>query len=69
MLNAAAAKLAPVKAKYIANGLLNTKVLSVNANIIKYQVPGGMLSNLINQLKQQDASDRLEEVLKEVPKR
>ena len=39
MLNAAAAKLAPVKAKYIANGLLNPKVLSVNANIIKYQVP------------------------------
>ena len=67
MLNAAAAKLAPVKAKYIANGLLNPKVLSVNANIIKYQVPGGMLSNLINQLKQQDASDRLDEVLAEVP--
>ena len=67
MLNAAAVKLAPVKAKYIANGLLNPKVLSVNANIIKYQVPGGMLSNLINQLKQQDASDRLDEVLAEVP--
>ena len=67
MLNAAAAKMAPVKAKYIANGLLNPKVLSVNANIIKYQVPGGMLSNLINQLKQQDASDRLDEVLQEVP--
>ena len=67
MLNAAAAKMAPVKAKYLANGLLNPKVLSVNANIIKYQVPGGMLSNLINQLKQQDASDRLDEVLAEVP--
>ncbi len=67
MLNAAAAKLAPVKAKYLANGLLNPKVLSVNANIIKYQVPGGMLSNLINQLKQQGASEKLDEVLKEVP--
>ena len=68
MLNAAAAKLAPVRAKYIANGLLNTKVLGVNANIIKYQIPGGMLSNLINQLKQQGASDKLDDVLKEVPK-
>ena len=67
MLNLAAAKLAPVKQKYLANGLLNPKVLSVNANIIKYQVPGGMLSNLINQLKQQGASDKLDDVLKEVP--
>lgn len=67
MLNKAAEKMAPVKAKYLANGLLNPKVLSVNANIIKYQVPGGMLSNLINQLKAQNASDKLEDVLKEVP--
>ena len=67
MLNAAASKMQTVRAKYLANGLLNPKVLSVNANIIKYQVPGGMLSNLINQLKQQDASDKLDEVLKEVP--
>ena len=67
MLNIAAAKMAPVKAKYLANGLLNPKVLSVNANIIKYQVPGGMLSNLINQLKSQNASDKLDDVLKEVP--
>ena len=67
MLNAAASKLVPVREKYLANGLLNPKVLSVNANIVKYQVPGGMLSNLINQLKQQGASNRLEEVLKEVP--
>ena len=67
MLNAAADKMSTVRAKYLANGLLNPKVLSVNANIIKYQVPGGMLSNLINQLKQQGASDRLDDVLKEVP--
>ena len=67
MLNIAAAKLAPIKQKYLTNGLLNPKVLSVNANIIKYQVPGGMLSNLINQLKQQGASDKLDDVLKEVP--
>ncbi len=67
MLNAAAKKMQAVREKYLTNGLLNPKVLSVNANIIKYQVPGGMLSNLINQLKQQGASDKLDEVLKEVP--
>ncbi len=67
MLNAAAAKMQSVRQKYLTNGLLSPKVLSVNANIIKYQVPGGMLSNLINQLKQQGASDRLDEVLAEVP--
>ena len=67
MLNIAADKLQKVKTKYLENGLLNPKVLSVNANIIKYQVPGGMLSNLISQLKQQNASDKLDEVLKEVP--
>ena len=67
MLNEAASKMQAVRAKYLGNGLLNPKVLSVNANIIKYQVPGGMLSNLINQVKQQGASDRLDDVLKEVP--
>ena len=67
MLNAAAAKMQTVRTKYLNNGLLNPKVLSVNANIIKYQVPGGMLSNLINQLKQQGASEKLDDVLKEVP--
>ena len=67
MLNAAAEKMQTVRAKYLANGLLSPKVLSVNANIIKYQVPGGMLSNLINQLKAQGASDKLDDVLREVP--
>ena len=67
MLNAAADKMQAVRTKYLTNGLLNPKVLSVNANIIKYQVPGGMLSNLINQLKQQGASEKLDDVLKEVP--
>jgi len=67
MLNAAASKMQKVRQKYLDNGLLNPKVLSVNANIIKYQVPGGMLSNLINQLKSQGASDKLDDVLKEVP--
>lgn len=56
-----------VKAKYLANGLLNPKALSVNPNILKYQVPGGMLSNLMNQLKGQNAMDKYDEVLKEIP--
>jgi len=67
MLNKASALMMPVKQKYLDNGLLNPKVLSVNPNILKYQVPGGMLSNLISQLKQQGASDKLDDVLKEVP--
>ena len=67
MLNVAATKLQKVKDKYLENGLLNPKVLTCNPNILKYQVPGGMLSNLINQLKQQNALDKLDEVLKEVP--
>ncbi|HHT67464.1 MAG TPA: pyruvate carboxylase subunit B [Erysipelotrichaceae bacterium] len=67
MLDAAAKKLEPVKAKYLANGLLNPKVLSASPNVVRYQIPGGMISNLIRQLKEQDASDRLYEVLAEVP--
>jgi len=57
-----------VKAKYLESGLLNPKSLSVNPNILKYQVPGGMLSNLISQLKGQNALDKYDEVLKEIPK-
>ena len=49
-------------------GVLDPKVLSVDINTLKYQVPGGMLSNLINQLKQANASDRLYDVLAEVPR-
>ncbi len=67
MLDAAADKLAGVKEKYLKNGTLNPKVLTCNPNILKYQVPGGMLSNLISQLTQQNALDKLNDVLKEVP--
>lgn len=69
------AKLDPIRAyfdtlrqKYLASGLLNTKVLGVDANALLYQVPGGMLSNLVSQLKQAGKEDKLEEVLKEVPR-
>lgn len=67
MLNRAAKKLNVIRQKYITNGLLNPKVLGFNPNILIYQVPGGMLSNLINQLKMQGQENKLEEVLKEVP--
>ncbi|MFR1555354.1 MAG: oxaloacetate decarboxylase subunit alpha, partial [Coriobacteriales bacterium] len=50
-----------------ADGFLSPKVLSIDINALIYQVPGGMLSNLISQLKQQNKSDKLEEVLAEVP--
>lgn len=57
----------PLREKYLASGLMSTKVLGVDINTLKYQVPGGMLSNLVSQLKQQGKEDKLDEVLKEVP--
>ena len=58
----------PLREKYINNGLLDTKMLKVDVNALIYQVPGGMLSNLVSQLKQQGKADKLDEVLAEVPK-
>lgn len=57
-----------LREKYLANGLLDPKMLSVDANTLLYQVPGGMLSNLVSQLKQAGKADKLEEVLREVPR-
>lgn len=54
--------------KYMKEGLLSQKVLDVDVRTLKYQVPGGMLSNLVSQLESQGALDRFEEVLEEVPK-
>ncbi len=54
--------------KYCAEGLLNQKLLGVDANTLLYQVPGGMLSNLVSQLKQAGKEDKLDEVLNEVPR-
>ena len=53
--------------KYINSGDLRTRSLIPNPKILTYQVPGGMLSNLLSQLEQQGASDRFNDVLKEVP--
>ena len=68
MLNKAAKKMNKIIDKYLSNGLLNPKALSYNPNILKYQVPGGMLSNLMKQLSDQGAMDKYDEVLNEVPR-
>ena len=59
---------AALKEKYLASGLLSTKVMGVDAKALIYQVPGGMLSNLVSQLKQAGKEEKLTEVLEEVPK-
>ena len=58
----------PIKEKSLRSGLLNPKVMGVNINTLIYQIPGGMLSNLVSQLEQQNALDKLDDVLKEVPR-
>lgn len=56
-----------IREKYIESGVFNLKMLDTDIKTLVYQVPGGMLSNLMFQLKQQGMSDRFNEVLEEVP--
>lgn len=58
----------PYREECIKSGLLSTKVLGVDIKALKYQVPGGMLSNLISQLHQAGKDEKLQEVLEEVPR-
>ena len=58
----------PMREQALESGLMNPKVLGVNIKTLLYQVPGGMLSNLISQLKEQGKEDKYEEVLAEVPR-
>jgi len=58
----------PLRDRYLKEGLIDPKVLGVDANTLIYQIPGGMLSNLISQLKAQKKEHQLDDVLKEVPK-
>ena len=67
-LNDAAVHFRGVAAKMEKEGLISSKVLRVDPNTLIYQVPGGMLSNLISQLKQANAENCLYEVLAEVPR-
>lgn len=68
LLSEIAAYFAPLREKYMKNGTLNPKVLGVNINTLRYQVPGGMLSNLISQLKEAGKEDKYQEVLEEIPR-
>jgi len=58
----------PMRERWIANGMLDTKVMGVDVNALIYQVPGGMLSNLVSQLKEANALDKFQDVLNEVPR-
>ena len=58
----------PIREDAIDTGLLNPRALGVNIKTLMYQVPGGMLSNLLSQLEEQKASDKYYEVLAEVPR-
>ena len=59
---------APYREECLKSGLMNTKVLGTNIKTLLYQVPGGMLSNMVSQLKEQNAEDRFNEVLEEIPR-
>ncbi len=58
----------PIRDEYIRSGLLDPYVLSTETDALVYQIPGGMLSNLISQLKQQNAMDKFNDVLLETPR-
>lgn len=57
----------PIKEEFRKNGILNSKVMDVEPNTLLYQVPGGMLSNLLSQLKEAKQEDKYQAVLREVP--
>ena len=58
----------PMREDALKSGLMITKVLGVNIQTLRYQVPGGMLSNLVSQLKEMGQEDKYEQVLEEVPR-
>lgn len=62
------AYLQPIREEALKSGLLNPKVLGVDIKTLQYQVPGGMLSNLVNQLKEAGQEDKYMEVLQEIPR-
>lgn len=68
VLNEAAKHFNKVAQRLVTDNFLDSKVLGVDINTLLYQVPGGMLSNLISQLKQAGAEDKFMDVLKEIPR-
>lgn len=67
-LNEIRAYFMTLRDKYIKSGLLDPKMLATDTGALIYQVPGGMLSNLLSQLKQAGKEDKLQDVLNEVPR-
>lgn len=67
-MSEAAAHFRNIANKLKSDGILDPKVLNVDTNTLLYQVPGGMLSNLLSQLKQAGAEDKYYEVLAEIPR-
>ena len=57
-----------IREKALKSGLMSTKVLGVNVKTLQYQVPGGMLSNLVAQLKEAGQEDKYRQVLEEIPR-
>ena len=68
LLNEISSHFRKVADRLKSEGYLNPKVLNVDVNTLLYQIPGGMMSNLLNQLKEQGASDKYQDVLAEVPR-
>ncbi|HPN31284.1 MAG TPA: oxaloacetate decarboxylase subunit alpha [bacterium] len=66
-LNKASDHFRIIRDKYLKSGLFDPKMMSVDVNALSYQVPGGMLSNLLSQLKQAGAENKLTDVLLEIP--
>ena len=58
----------PMREEWLESGLLSPKVMGVNIKTLLYQVPGGMLSNMVSQLKEMHAEDKYDEVLEEIPR-
>lgn len=68
LLNEIRAYFMTLREKYIKSGILDPMMLATDTNALMYQVPGGMLSNLLSQLKQAGKEDMLTQVLEEVPR-
>lgn len=58
----------PIREEALQSGLLSPKMLGVNIKTLQYQVPGGMLSNLVAQLKENGQEDKYRQVLEEIPR-
>ena len=67
-LNVVRSHFAQLREKYIGSSQISPKSLGVDANTLLYQVPGGMFSNMLGQLKEAGKEDKLDEVLAEIPR-